>query len=150
MSRTQVVTITNMCMVCRENEVLVLDKTGAEWNGITFPGGHVEKAESFTDSVIREVYEETGLTIRHPKLCGIKDWTNEDGSRYMVLLYKTDRFEGELKSSGEGKVSWMAVDDLPKEKLSLDFMDMLKVFLDDKLSEFYYYFQDGKWHRALK
>ncbi len=47
-----------------------------------------------------------GLTIQSPQLCGIKDWTESDGSRYMVLVffYKTDKFKGELKSSDEGKV----------------------------------------------
>lgn len=33
---------------------------------------------------------------------------------------------------------------------NIDFLDMLKVFLDDNLSEFYYYFQDGKWQKTLK
>ncbi len=150
MDRTQIVTITNMCMVYKDDKVLVLDKVNDDWNGITFPGGHVEKDESFTDSVIREVFEETGLTITSPQLCGIKDWTNEDGSRYMVLFYKTNLFEGELKSSDEGKVFWLALKDLPNQTLSLDFMDMLKVFRDDKLSEFYYYLQDGEWHYMLK
>lgn len=32
-------------------------------------------------SVIREMREETGLTIEHPTLCGIKDWMREDGTR---------------------------------------------------------------------
>ncbi len=104
MDRTQIVTITNMCMVYKDDQVLVLDKVNDDWNGITFPGGHIEKGESFADSVVREVLEETGLTIASPQLCGIKDWTNEDGSRYMVLFYKTNLFEGELKSSDDGKV----------------------------------------------
>ena len=54
--------------------------------------------------MIREVYEETGLKISAPHLCGIKDWQNDDGSRYMVLFYKTDKFCGELRSSEEGEV----------------------------------------------
>jgi 8-oxo-dGTP diphosphatase len=45
----------------------------SNWPGVAFPGGHVEKGESFTDTVIREVQEETGLTISSPRLCGITD-----------------------------------------------------------------------------
>ncbi len=150
MSRSQNVTLTNMCMVYRDGRVLVQDKVGSDWYGITFPGGHVERNESFTDAVIREVYEETGLTIREPRLCGVKDWVNGDGSRYMVLFYKTDQFSGELKSSEEGAVSWTELEKLPEMKLSVDFADMLRVFLEDELSEFYYYQQDGVWRYALK
>ena len=99
MARIEKVTMTNMCMVFDGNKVLVQDKTDDDYSGITFPGGHVEKGESFTDAVIREVFEETGLTISSPQLCGIKDWMEEDGTRYMVLFYKTDKFEGTVTSS---------------------------------------------------
>ncbi len=150
MDRTQAVTITNMCMVYQGDRVLVLDKVDVEWNGITFPGGHVERNESFTDSVIREVWEETGLTIQSPQLCGIKDWVEEDGSRYMVLFYKTDKFHGQLKASREGEVFWIPLEDLPGKKLSLDFLDMLRVFQEIDLSEFYYYLQGDQWQYDLK
>ena len=59
MARIEKVTMTNMCMVFDGNKVLVQDKTDDDYSGITFPGGHVEKGESFTDAVIREVFEET-------------------------------------------------------------------------------------------
>ena len=81
MDRTEIVTITNMCMVYDGNKVLVQEKIDDDYRGVTFPGGHVEKGESFTDAVIREVFEETGLRISSPILCGIKDWSNDDGSR---------------------------------------------------------------------
>ena len=68
------VEFTNMCMVCDKNKVVVIDRKKKDWPGITFPGGHVESGESFTDAVIREIQEETGLTIYSPRLCGIKDW----------------------------------------------------------------------------
>ncbi len=38
------------------------------------------------ESVIREMKEETGLTIENPIACGFKDWIQEDGTRYLVLL----------------------------------------------------------------
>ena len=138
MSRQIPVTLTNMCMVCNGDKVLVQDRVDPDWPGITFPGGHVETGESFCASVIREVYEETGLTIESPRLCGIKEWENTDGSRYMVLFYKTDKFSGELKSSDEGAVFWTTFQELFDLKLSLDFRQHLELFLNDRLSEAFY------------
>ncbi len=150
MSRAVMTTITNMCMVYDGDNVVIQDRVNKKWGGITFPGGHVEKDESFTDAVIREVYEETGLTISKPQLCGIKDWPEEDGSRYIVLFYKTNQFSGELRSSEEGEVRWCSMEELKTMKLANDMEDMLRVFLEDDLSEFFYYIEDGKWKYDLK
>ena len=74
MARAETVEFTNMCMICDGSRVVVIDRKKRDWPGIAFPGGHIEPGESFTDAVIREVQEETGLHIRSPQLCGIKDW----------------------------------------------------------------------------
>lgn len=149
--RTEIVTLTNMCMVYDENgNVLVQDKVDDKWGGLTFPGGHIEKGESFVDSVIREVYEETGLTIEKPRICGTKDWERDDGSRYLVFFYKTNHFSGELKSSDEGEVRWMPLDEMRKGKLANGMEDMLRVFLEDEINEFHYTRQNGEWRYELK
>jgi len=150
MSRQETVTITNMCMVYDGALVLVQDRKDPQWPGLTFPGGHVEKGESFTDAVIREVLEETGLKISSPQLCGIKDWTNDDGSRYMVLFYKTDKFEGTLTSSDEGEVYWLELSEMKQCPLADGMDKMLEVFLNDDLSEHFFYKENGKWIEALK
>ena len=150
MARTEIVTLTNMCMIYNDNKVLVQEKIDDDYSGITFPGDHVEKGESFTDAVIREVFEETGLKISSPKLCGIKDWTNDDGSRYMVLFYKTDKFEGELSSSEEGAVYWVDFEELKHLRLAEGMDKMLEVFLNEDISEYYFYKENGEWMEALK
>lgn len=149
MSRQIPVTLTNMCMVCDGDKVLVQDRVDPDWPGITFPGGHVESGESFCASVIREVYEETGLTIESPRLCGIKEWENTDGSRYVVLLYRTDKFSGELKSSDEGAVYWTSLSTLSTLRLTAHFDKVLEVYLRDDLSEFYYKRTDTDWEIQL-
>lgn len=149
MSRQVPVTLTNMCMICDGDKVLVQDRVDPDWPGVTFPGGHVESGESFVASVIREVFEETGLTIEHPRLCGVKEWENSDGSRYMVLLYKADQFSGEIKSSDEGKVYWTTLRTLPSLQLTEHFDKLLEVFLRDDLSEFFYKRTDNSWEIQL-
>ena len=59
----ETVEFTNMCMICDGSRVVVIDRKKRDWPGITFPGGHIGPGESFTDAVIREVQEETGLHI---------------------------------------------------------------------------------------
>ncbi len=146
MARSECAIFTNMCMIYdANNNVLVIDRQKADWPGVTFPGGHVEKGESFVESVIREVKEETGLDIKHPQLCGIKQFQDDDDSRYVVLFYQTNYFSGELKSSDEGEVFWIPRSEFENYQLSVDFMDMVKIFESDDLSEFYYYKEGNDW-----
>ena len=72
MGRRETVELTNMCMVYdHQGNILMQERLDPDWPGVTFPGGHIEKGEPFTNAVIREVREETGLTIQAPKLCGL-------------------------------------------------------------------------------
>ena len=150
MAREERAIFTNLCMVTDGNgNVLVQDRKDPDWGGITFPGGHVEKGESFVESAIREVYEETGLTIEDPRLCGTKQFQTKDGARYVVFFFKATRFTGAPKSSDEGEVFWMPREQLGNCRLVMDMMDMVRVFEEDDLSEFYYYMEDGNWKLKL-
>ena len=150
MARSEQAIFTNMCMVYDDaGNILVQNRKNPDWPGLTFPGGHVEPGEAFVASVIREVWEETGLTIENPVLCGIKQFQTHKDERYVVLFYKTDRFSGELRSSDEGEVFWIPRETLPQCNLADDFLDMVSIFEADDLSEFYYYKEDGSWKRKL-
>lgn len=150
MSRSEPAVFTNMCMISDgAGNILVQDRRNPDWPGITFPGGHVEPGEAFAASVIREVYEETGLTIENPVLCGVKQFQTRRDERYVVFLYKADRFRGELKSSDEGEVFWIPRETLPTYPLAPDFLDMVRVFEDDELSEFYYTNDQEGWQVQL-
>ncbi|HJE19274.1 MAG TPA: 8-oxo-dGTP diphosphatase [Aliicoccus persicus] len=148
MSKSEQVIITNMCMIeNEEGQILVQDRVSNNWPGITFPGGKVEKYESFVDSVIREVFEETGLTISQPQICGTKQFQTANDERYVVIMYKTMHFSGTLKSSAEGEVFWINKAELKDYKLANDFLQMFEVMNTDSLSEFYY---DMDWNLVLK
>ena len=144
------VNLMNMCMVCDNDKVLVIDRKKQSWPGIMFPGGHIEKDEVIVDSIIREVKEETNLTIESPILCGIVDWCNEI-DREIVLLYKATSFSGYIQSSSEGDVWWERINNLSNLNLTPGFETYLKVFEDENFSElFYRRMEDDTWIEELK
>jgi 8-oxo-dGTP diphosphatase len=146
MAKKETCILTNMCMIVGGERILVQDRKDPNWPGITFPGGHVEPGESFVESTIREVREETGLTVSNLRLCGVKQWTQKGGEyRYIVFFYKTETFSGELKASDEGEVFWISKDELEQYTLADGFLQMYEVFEQDELSENYHWFEDGQW-----
>lgn len=145
MSRSEKAVFTNMCMITNGDKILVQDRKNKDWPGVTFPGGHVEENESFVKSVIREVKEETGLSIKNPILCGVKQFQTKDKERYVVLFYKTDQFAGELRSSEEGEVFFISRADINKYVLAENFEHMLKVFESEDMSECFYHKAEGEW-----
>ena len=146
MAREEVCVLTNMCMVYDENRILVQDRRNPDWPGITFPGGHIEPQESFVESVIREVKEETGLDIANVQLCGVKQWSHRTGKyRYIVFFYKTNTYSGELKASEEGEVFWINKKELSNYTLADGFEKMFEVFDNDHLSENYHWLDGSEW-----
>lgn len=142
--RTESVELTVLCLIHKNGRYLLQDRIKNDWKGYTLPGGHIEPGEFIVDAVIREMQEETGLTIRHPHLCGVKQFPLEEG-RYIVFLFETEDFEGDLRSSEEGTMHWIDERELSKVNLVEDFEDLIEVMLDDELMEFQYVIEDGEW-----
>ena len=142
--RTESVELTVLCLIHKNGRYLLQGRIKNDWKGYTLPGGHIEPGESIVDAVIREMQEETGLTIRHPHLCGVKQFPLEEG-RYIVFLFETEEFEGDLRSSEEGTMHWIDERELSKVNLVEDFEDLIEVMLDDELMEFQYVIEDGEW-----
>lgn len=149
MKRTENVELTVLCLIHKGDQYLLQDRVKADWRGFTLPGGHVEKDESIVDTVIREMQEETGLTILNPKLCGVKQFPIEDG-RYIVFLFTADEFTGEVVSSEEGQMHWVHKEDLASVNAVSDLTELLQVIFDDNLSEFQYVVDGDEWKIVLK
>ncbi len=99
------------------------DMHEGKWNGL---GGKLENGESPEECVIREVYEESGLTIKNPTLRGIMTFPKfDDIDDWLVFLYTANQFSGDLIESDEGELNWIN----NNEVLNLNIWDGDKVYL---------------------
>ena len=107
-----------LCYIERDQRVLMLHRVKKEndihqglWVGL---GGKVEPGESPDECVVREVYEESGLTVLNPQLRAILTFPGfADGPQdWMVFLYSATEFTGELKVCDEGDLAWIDRDKL--------------------------------------
>lgn len=142
---TYEVEMTNMCMVHDTvNDRVLIQHRVKGWKGVAFPGGHVEPNEALVPSVIREVQEETGLTIEAPRLCGVVHWANvATGQRTLISYFYTDRYAGTLLSAtGEGRNEWIPRASLRDMPLAPWFDEQLRVFEDDSVCECFYSYEN--------
>ncbi len=149
MSKTENTELTVLCLLHNDDRYLLQNRVKKDWKGYTLPGGHIEAGESIVDAVVREMKEETGLTVLNPRLCGVKQFPIENG-RYIVFLFVADKFEGKLISSDEGDMYWIKKDELSSVNLVDDFNELIQVMLSDSLNEFQYIVEGGDWKVVMK
>lgn len=150
MHKTENCQLTNMCLLKVGSKILVQLRHKKDWPGLTLPGGHVEKKEGLKASMIREFYEETGLTLLDARLKGVEEFKTHKEDRYFIFFFVASKYEGILKSSTEGEVFWLEEKEINKYDLSLDLVDILKVMEDKNLSFLRYYYSDDKWEHCLE
>ena len=105
---------TTLCYITRGDEVLMLhrvkkknDLNQDKWIGI---GGKFEKDESPDECLLREAYEETGLTLTNWKCRGIVTFLSDRWEGEYMYLFTADGFTGELKTCEEGDLQWVSRD----------------------------------------
>ena len=124
---------TTLCYVLKDDKVLMLhrvkkknDLNHDKWIGI---GGKFEQDESPDECLLREAWEETGLTLTSWKCRGIVTFlTNGPYDGEYMYLFTADGFEGELKECNEGDLQWVSrdfLDQLPKWEGDRIFLDLL-------------------------
>ncbi len=154
MGRTETVELTVLCLIQDGDKILLQNREKEDWKGYTLPGGHIEPGESFVDAVKREMKEETGLDIQDPKLVGIKQFPfqNEKKAdcRYIVLLFKAEKFTGTVVSSAEGYMEWIHYDQLSEIDTVNDLDDLLDVINNPNLTEFQYLVDGDIWTVSKK
>ena len=110
-----------VCLIRRDGQLLLQEKAkglfgGGKWDG---PGGKMMPRESAAQCIVREVAEETGLTVLEPVLHGSLAVFFGPGKEpdWIVHVFSASRFTGELHPSLEGHLRWFAEGQLPYDRM---------------------------------
>lgn len=132
--------LTTLCYIEKENKYLMMHRIKKEkdinkdkWIGV---GGHFEKDESPEECLLREVKEETGLTLTSYRFRGLITFISDQWNTEYMCLYTADGYEGELVSDcREGTLEW--VDKSQLEELNLWEGDYIFLDLLEKRNDFF-------------
>ena len=135
---------TTLCYIEQDGKYLMLHRIKKEkdvnrdkWIGI---GGKFEDKESPEDCVLREAFEETGLTLEKIKYRGIVTFVSDRYETEWMHLFTSDQFSGKIKDCDEGVLEWIEKDALYSlpiwegDKIFLRLLDENAPFFSLKLS----------------
>ena len=125
-----------ICEIIKNRKILLQKKsTGrfgeGKWNG---PGGKLDPRESPRQGVIREVKEETGLTVLDPLLKGEIDFYfgNKPKPDWITYIFLVTKFTGEMKPNEEGELKWFSIEEIPYRQMWPDDVYWLPEIMDGK------------------
>ena len=126
--------MTTLCYIEKEGKYLMLhrvkkhhDINAGKWIGV---GGHVENGETPEECLLREVKEETGLTLTAYRLHGLVTFLSDVCEPELMCVFTADAFDGELIECDEGELAWVEKSDV----LGLPTWEGDRVFLERLLS----------------
>lgn len=109
--------MTTLCYIEQDEKFLMLhrnkgkdDPNDGKWIGV---GGHMEKGESPEECLLREVFEETGLSLTKYQFRGLITFISDEAEREEMCLFTANEFEGELHDCEEGELAWVSKEKVP-------------------------------------
>lgn len=127
---------TTLCYLEKDGAYLMLhrnkkekDPNEGKWIGV---GGKLEPGETPEECLVREVLEETGLTLRSYQKRGVILFLSDTWEDEVMHLYTSGDFAGEvIEDCDEGDLKWISLDKIPK----LNLWEGDRVFLQELLEE---------------
>lgn len=108
----------SLCYLLRGDEVLMMHRTRKEndmnhgkWIAV---GGRFEAGETPEACALREVKEETGLTMEDPRYRGVVTFINDRYETERMHLFSSERFTGEMTGCDEGELAWVRIDGIDR------------------------------------
>lgn len=127
-------TITTLCYIEQNEQYLMLhrvkkanDINEGKWIGV---GGHLEAGETPEECLVREVKEETGLTLTSYKFRGVVTFISDECEQELMCVFTADGFMGNQIECDEGELCWVD----KKDVYSLPTWEGDRVFLELFLS----------------
>jgi 8-oxo-dGTP pyrophosphatase MutT (NUDIX family) len=101
--------ISSLCYLESDGKLLMLQRNKEPFQGFwTAPGGKLEPMENPRQTINREIWEETGLVLKDPKLKMINSETGESRDyNWLVFIFIAHQFTGSLKKCDEGILQWI-------------------------------------------
>ena len=126
---------TTLCYIEKDNKYLMLHRTKKEndlnvgkWIGV---GGKFERDETPEECLLREVKEETGLTLVKYKLRAVITFISNEWETEYMYLFTANEFTGNLTDCDEGMLEWVNKDDI----LNLNIWEGDRIFLKKMIEE---------------
>lgn len=132
-----------LCYIIKDGKILLLDRRKGIGVGKTnAPGGKLRKNETPEECAMREVLEETGLKVSNLKNHGILNFFFGQRLKpnWIVHVFSTESFDGEIKESDEGNLRWYATDKIPYDKMWADDRHWIPFLLAGKNFECWFYY----------
>ena len=118
------------CILLKKNKILITKRpTGKPFPHYwEFPGGKLERGESFYDAIIRELEEELGIKVKSKDLSIIDNVSHsyELNSIVIMAVFYMRKWTGIVKAKENQQIQWLAAADLCKVK----FLEGSKTILD--------------------
>ena len=108
--------LTTLCYIEKNDKYLMLhrvkkknDQSQDKWLGV---GGHFEEGESPEECVLREVTEETGLTLTEYRYRGLVTFVSDMWEDEYMHLFTATGYEGQMTECDEGELVWIPKDEV--------------------------------------